>query len=175
MTVARGASMAAVTVGLVLAIVGMSQLPASLAEIDDALLRLSWRVAGVAIEECHTLTPEELEALPAHMRRSEVCTGRNAEYLLRVQVDAELLVQDTIRPAGARRDRPLYVFRDLPLLPGVRDVRVSFDAIVPPGFEEGDQPLSYDWSGSVTLASGEIALLTLAPETSMLVRVEGGD
>ncbi|NIR39672.1 MAG: hypothetical protein GWO22_28105, partial [Actinobacteria bacterium] len=67
-------------------IVGLSRMPTPVAGVDGALLRLSWRLRGVSIEECRTLSREELEALPAHMRRTEECTGRTVGYLLRVDV-----------------------------------------------------------------------------------------
>src|SRR5690606_15072501 len=92
----------------------------------DAVLRLSWRVRGIRIQECRTLTPEELDALPPHMRRPEVCEGRIAPYRLRVRVDCRVLADTLVHAAGAREDRPVYVFREFRVVPGVHRVDLRF-------------------------------------------------
>ncbi len=173
MSVARRLASTAVSAVVVLAIAGLSRLPWTDADRDGALVRLSWRLAGVTIEECRTLSPEELDALPAHMRRPEVCTGSTAAYALTVDVDGRRLLGDTVRGAGARRDRPLYVLYDVPVAPGAHDVRVGFEAILPPGVEPEDRPLSFGWADRVELESGQIALITLDDAGTRLLRAVG--
>jgi len=140
---------------------GLSRVPISGASDEEALLRLSWRTIGIRIEECRRRTEEELAALAAHMRTPEVCTGRQAEYALSVVVDGDTVVQDTLIPAGARRDRPIYVFEDVPLVPGQYHVAVDFEALLPEGYDPEGRPVSFSWEGEVALTSGRIALITL--------------
>jgi hypothetical protein len=142
-------------------IAGLSRLPVSSPEGSQPLVRLSWRILGVRAEECRPRTEEELAALAAHMRTPEVCTGGVVDYALTVSIDGVVLITDTVRPAGARRDRPVYVFRDLPVSPGTHRVEVEFAALVPPTFEIEEQRVEYEWEGDVVLQEAEIALITL--------------
>lgn len=151
-------------------IAGLSRVPIGGAEPDEAVLRLSWRTLAVRVEECRRRTEEELAALAEHMRTPEVCTGGGADYELRVEVDQVELVRDTLVPAGARRDRPVFVFRDVDLAPGRYRVDVQFRALVPEGYEpENGGPLEYAWMGDVEVGSREIGLITLDPSGRTLV------
>ena len=164
--------MVAVTALLVVGIGALSRLTATVTDTDDGLFRMSWRLQGIRIEECRTLSAEEIAALPAHMRRAEDCTGRFADYELEVRIDGAMALTDTIAPAGARRDRPLYVLRDLPLDAGSHEIEVSFDALVPDGTDPGALPLGYRWEGRVDLGEREIVLVTLSADASTLIRPE---
>ena len=112
--------------GLLLALGALSRLPYDAEGADAALLRLSWRIRGERVQECRPLTEEERAALPPHMQREEVCEGRIAPYRLRLRVDGQELEASTVTAAGARQDRPLYVFREIPLPPGEHRLEVSF-------------------------------------------------
>lgn len=159
----------------VLAVAALSRVPTAHAEPDEAIIRLSWRTLGVRLEECRRLTEEELEALAPHMRTPESCTGRNADYELRVTLAGAGVVTDTVHPTGLRTDRPIYVLRDLPVAPGSHQVSVRFTALVPPDVTarranvEGS-PLEIHYEGELTLAAAEIALITLDATGTALVR-----
>ncbi len=92
----------------------------------DPSLRLAWRARVPLVEECLRLTEEEKEALPIHMRRDVVCEGRVASYALVVRVNGELRLRSTVAGAGARGDRPLYVFESIALPVGRHEVVVEF-------------------------------------------------
>lgn len=138
-----------------------------------ALLRLSWRARPETVEECRPLTPEELEELPVHMRRPEVCEGRTVPHLLRVEVDREIVVHDTIGGAGARADRPIHVNREISLPPGTHAVEVEFRPLSEesgpgePRHEPFTPPLAL--RGSVDLALREVALVSYDPDRRELV------
>ena len=150
------------------AIAALSRVPSSPAEGSQSLVRLSWRVLGVRAEECRLRTEEELAALAAHMRTPEVCTGGVVDYGLSVSIDGVVEVNDTLSPAGARGDRPIYVFRDISVEPGRHRVEVDFAAFGPPSFEV-EQQTQYGWSGDVVLEEAEIGLITMDPEGDALV------
>lgn len=155
---------AVVAVAVAAATAGLSRAPVPMSSADEALLRLSWRMTGIAAEACRTLPPEELEKLPVHMRAPEVCTGHVASYRLTVRVDGTEVLDDVVRPAGARGDRPVTVLRDLPLEPGTYRVEVGFDAILPEGVDSPqDGTSSLSWRGEVDIAPRGVALITLAP------------
>jgi hypothetical protein len=91
-----------------------TRVPYRFSESDEAVLRLSWRLRGVRVEECRRLTAGELERLPAHMRREEVCEGRIAPYRLTLEIDGHQVEDGLVHASGARADRPLYVYREEP-------------------------------------------------------------
>lgn len=154
--------MAAVAVALTLGISAGSRVPVTFSEPDDALLRLSWRMRGITAEECRTLSEEELERLPVHMRNTQACIGVIASYALTVSVGGTLLATDTVRPPGARGDRPLNVLREFPLPPGEHRVEVRFRAVLPEGVEPPDEGLrELSWVGSLRLGGRDVALVTL--------------
>jgi len=98
---------------------------------DRSLVRLSWRAVGELVEECRRPTAEENAKLPAHMRREEICEGRTTSFVLRVLLDGKPVLEDTIRAAGARGDRPVYVFREVAVPAGAHDLSIAFDSLLP--------------------------------------------
>jgi hypothetical protein len=151
-------------------IAGLSRVPYA-PPSDDALIRLSWRTAGEYVEECRTLTAEELEALPIHMRREQVCEGRMVPYRLRMTLDGVPVYDERVRAAGAREDRPLYVFRELRVPPGRYDVEVTWEP------EPAQRPAAgRDSVGGglrldarLALAAGEVSLITYDLNERVLV------
>lgn len=135
---------------------------------DDAFVRLSWRTEPLRMEECRTLTEEELARVPAHMRRTEECVGDYVDYELVLGIDDGEPRVDTIKPSGIRRDRPVYVLRDVPVVPGNHRVAVTFRALVPPDFESDEGPITLEWSGRMTLGAGEVGLVTHDPTGTAL-------
>ena len=171
MTRARMLLAGALALALALGVAWLSQAPTTYARDDDALLRLSWRVAGLRVEECRPRTVEELEALAPHMRTPEVCVGGGADYELLVELDGAAVVHDTIRAGGARGDRPIYVYRDIDLSPGRYALRVAFGALLPEGFAVDGARLTHAFDGQVDVTPTEVVLIALDPTTAELVRV----
>lgn len=136
----------------------------------DGMIRLSWRVDGITAEACRELSEEELNALPVHMRNPRACIGEIAPYLLRAEVDGVELVHDTVAPGGVRGDRPVSIFRELPVTPGRHRLAVRFDAVLPEGFEVGDAPVSRGWEGEVEVAESAVLLLTLNDRGDFIIR-----
>lgn len=115
-----------VTSATVLAIGWLARAPYQPPGADTAVLRLSWRLRGERNETCRPRTQEELDALPVHMRTPEICEGMLVAYRLTVQVDDHAPDTSRVVPAGARADRPIYVFDERRLAPGPHRVRISF-------------------------------------------------
>lgn len=132
----------AVAVTSMLALGALTRVSYSPEPGDEAELRLTWRARAAPAEECRRLTEAEKEALPVHMRRDVVCEGRVASYRLDVVVDGRVRHRSTVKGAGARGDRPLYVFESMRLAPGRHEVRVVFERVgaadTPPG--DGAEP-----------------------------------
>ncbi|MDT8342277.1 MAG: hypothetical protein RQ751_12255 [Longimicrobiales bacterium] len=151
-----------------------SRAPVTFSPADAALLRLSWRLPGVATEACRELSEEELARLPVHMRNPSACIGVIASYLLEVRLNGTLLASDTVAPPGARGDRPLNVLREYPLDPGDHRLDVTFRALLPEDVPLPDGGVrEVGWEGSVTVAPGDVALLALHPDRARL-ELRGG-
>jgi hypothetical protein len=162
---------AAVALLLVGATAALSRTPLSIGGSEDALLRLSWRNDGIPVEQCRERSAEELAALPVHMRAPTDCSGGLAPYRLRLIVDGALVVDDTIRPAGARGDRPVYVLREHMMSPGDRSVVVRYEALLPDGVLPSGGITEVAWEGSLSIRAGTVALVTLdASGTALEVR-----
>ena len=184
------AGAAIVTALALLALGAASRAPWTASPADLALLRLSWRAQSESAEECRPLSEEEKADLPVHMQVPEVCETRAIPYLLRVTIDGSEAVSDTVHGTGAREDRPITIFREIPLAAGTHDVRVSFapltgepasdsddfdelDDTEPDDEEEGaHEPVgvSLGYSATLDLAGREVALVTVGPGGRELVR-----
>lgn len=149
-----------------LALRGLSHVPFAGERDPRAVVRLSWRVLGRQIRECRRLSPEELQQLPAHLRREEVCEGRVAPYRLKVLLDGSLADSGLVRASGARQDRPIYVFREISVEPGEHRLEISFVSELPasePAEESGAAgPTQSDSAESRPPPSGTTATVRTA-------------
>jgi hypothetical protein len=122
---------AAVAAGLAAALAALSQVPYTPEPGPEALLRLSWRARGERVETCYELSAEEQRKLPQHMRQQRNCEGTTAEYRLRVEVDRQRRMDETVQGSGEVQVRPLYVYREVALPPGEHRVEVTFERVGP--------------------------------------------
>ena len=111
----------------------LSRAPLAAYPDDAPVLRLAWSVRPERIEHCRTLTDVELADVPAHMRQRVQCEGRSANYRLRVAVDGVGRLDTLVTGGGVRGDRPVYVFRELPLPAGEHQLAVDFEREALPG------------------------------------------
>jgi hypothetical protein len=181
-----------------LAVGAGSRVPWTASPADRALLRLSWRAQSETTEECRPLTEEEMAELPVHMRAPQVCESRPVPYFLRVSIDGRPALDDTLHGAGAREDRPVYVYREIALRPGRHALHVEFTPLAgderardqaearerdEEEVEEEDEDDEDDERGSrsvrliysTTLLLGErdVVLIAYDPDRHALVRLTG--
>lgn len=156
---------------MVLAIGALSRVPYEADGSAEALIRLAWRARGTRVEDCRTPTLEELHALPVHMRRDRICEGRVLPYRLEVRIDERPVLDQLVRAHGARADRPLYVYAELPVAPGRHSVNVRF--VRQNGDDVGDvdehTPAELSLDAELVLARKDIALVTYDAEARALV------
>lgn len=167
----RRAAAVLLAVGLTGGVAWLSRVPTEFGGGDDAVIRLSWRVASVPVEACRTRTEEELAALPVHMRSPRECTRALAPFALDVALDGRAVVSDTVFPKGMRGDRPVYVYHDLPASPGRVALSVRFEAVLSQGARPSDGTATrYAWDGELDLDAGEVALLTASGPGRLTLR-----
>jgi ferredoxin/coenzyme F420-reducing hydrogenase delta subunit len=145
----------------------------------DGVLRLAWRLPGEKIETCRTLSAEELASKPVHMRQPRECTVQPLSYRLALTIDGEKRLDQTIAPAGARGDRPLYVLEDLRLDAGTHPIAVAFTPILPvsvPQDSEGSARLRQHphlaLHTRVTIDPDQITLIDYDPQAEAFVVVD---
>lgn len=173
----RGVRVAVGAVLLLAAVAAMGALTRApfRASADRAELRLAWRLRVPRTEHCRRPTAEELAELPVHMRQEEICESRPGRHRLEVAVDGRIAHRSTVEAAGARGDRPVYVFEAVPLEPGAHRVRVIFerlDTAAGPG-AAGPDRLALD--GHISVAAHEVMLVTYDPGARALVFRRQGD
>jgi hypothetical protein len=164
----------------VLAILRMASFAPYTAERDvGAIVRLAWRARGERVQDCRRRTADELAKLPAHMRQEEVCEGRILPYRLVVELDGTAAMNQLIHGAGAREDRPLYVFQDLVVSPGSHRVGVTFTREGAPSSDRTTAagalttPARLTLDTVLTLGSRRIVLVTYDEEREQLVVRDG--
>jgi len=143
---------------------------------EAGLLRLSWSGRPDRVEVCRVVSDSELANLPRHMRQPTICEGRSAEYRLRVARDGETLVDEPVWGGGVRHDRPIYLYRELPIAPGRHRLVVTFtrldtDSAVSPGRRSRiDQlPPILEFDSTVVVAPRGVVLVTFDPARGTLV------
>ena len=135
---------ALVVIGGSVALAALSSTPYTAEPGDGAVVRLAWRARGERVRECHRRSAEELARLPQHMRQEEVCERRILPYRLQVDLDGTRVVDELVRAGGARADRPLFVFHDLAVLPGMHRLRITFEREGTPEEEREEGPADVD-------------------------------
>lgn len=163
MRIARIASATAFALFVSVVLAALSRAPYEIEPGEDAIIRFSWRAAE-RVEECRPLTDEEQAQLPAHMRQSETCERRVTPFALRIGVDGQEVVHDTLSGAGARGDRPLYVYREVGVLAGKHRLAVEFGAV-----GSADPPLRLE--REIELLPREVVLVTRDSERGVFVVV----
>lgn len=158
-----------VTAALLVVLGALSRVPIEGENAGSAALRLTWRVRGEEVGECRRPTPEELAELPVHMQNPDACVGSLPPYRLTAEVDDSMYADVVIEPAGARGDRPLYVYREILLEPGRHAVRVRFVREDGASADRAESEFgNLEFEGTVSLEPGQILLLTRDPDGGAL-------
>lgn len=163
-----------IAVAVTVVVAALSRAPYAAGETQGAAVRLAWRVRSARVEECRRLTPSERADLPEHMRRDEVCEGRVLPYRLVVSLDGQVVADQLIRAAGARADRPLFVFHEFAVSPGPHDLHVRFEREAGRDRERTDEntaaaPAQLELAERVVLDPLDVALVVYDPERRALV------
>ncbi len=156
---------------MTLAIGALSQVPYRAESAGQAWIRLSWRVSAPRIEECRTLTAEEIAKLPSHMRRDEVCERTGIPYRLRIALNGEGVEETLIRGGGTRGDQPIYVYRELRVPSGTHRLEISLTPEVDGEPSAAEAPVeALELTEELDLADGDVALITRSDDGRLAVR-----
>jgi len=116
---------------------------------QTGVLKLSFSHGSDRKAACRKLTAEEMAALPANMRRTEICPRRRPPVDVELRVDGELLFRETLPPSGIAGDGPSRLYEKFVLPAGEHTIAVAL----------GDNPeaagFEYDDIRQVDLAAGQ--------------------
>lgn len=183
---------AALTIGVMAALVTASHAPLTSHASAGAVLRLAWSARPERIETCQVQTEAELAKLPPHMRQPVTCAGTTAHYRLTVLHEGRLVADRLVHAGGLRQDRRLYVLEEMPLPVGETLVEVRFDRVEadPPSLPVVKSPLQparqadrlqrgetvpphLAFAERLRAAPRTVVLVTYDPGRRQLIRVPG--
>jgi hypothetical protein len=140
-----------------------------------ALLKVAVKHVASPVEAGVTLSREELEKLPRHMRPAGGQGGESRgrrDTTVRVTLDGRPVLARTYRPSGLRGDGPTFVYEEVELRPG----RYRLEAILAeagrlPGRSSDAPPaLERRFAADVDVAPGRVLLLELSSQQELVLR-----
>jgi hypothetical protein len=160
------------TVVVFMAVAWLSDFPTGKAR-ENTVIHFGWRLAGAKVKVCRKWQAGELENLPSHMRAPQFCDEQGVNYNLTVILDGKEIIHKAFTPPGVRGDRPLFVFEEYPLHPGIHQVYVKFapDTEALELQRDSGAPLleQYRYVGEINAKAGRIVLVELEPNNPDLI------
>jgi hypothetical protein len=125
---------------------------------DRALIKLSLVHHGKRVQECRTLSPEELAKLPANMRAPTSCPRERSPITVEVDVDGALALREVARSSGLSSDGAASVYRRIEVNAGVSriDVRLR-DSARASGFD-------FESTATIALRPAQIVVIDFDAE-----------
>lgn len=175
----RGLVRLAVSCALLMAVAALTRVP--LGEgIPEARLHLTLRSPDGRVEVCRERSAAELDALPPHMRRPEVCDTVAVPHRLVVAIDGRVRLDRRVEASGLLGKRPLVVDERLELPPGRVHLAVRFgpwESRVPAGAPPGTAEVlaaipRHRLEATVDLEAGRVTVVHLDDPATGLELVE---
>lgn len=135
----------------------------------QAVVRLALRSTKTRIEVCRHPSEAELAALPAHMRRSEICDWVAPPYRLHVAIDGRQMLDRIVDAGGLKADRPRTVDAEVTLAPGRVRLEVRYEPRDPPAEPAGALLPTYRLDEVVDLEADRVTLVQLDDRRGLLV------
>lgn len=92
---------------------------------DMALLQVSFAHAGAPDGECRRRSQAELAALAPNMRTEMQCPRARRPVSLRLELDGQILIDETVQASGLARDGASSLFRRLRVAAGRHRLRIA--------------------------------------------------
>lgn len=127
-----------------------------LLEPDQAMVSLTFSRAGQRMQECRTLTQQELEELPPNMRKPQDCPRERHPVQVEFSVDGEVLYQATRPPSGIWNDGESTIYQRILVKAGRHNLSV--------GMRDSDRSEGFDFQHESTV--------TLEPSQHLLVEFD---
>lgn len=132
--------------------------PYAYSDPGSATLKLSLSHAAELASPCVPLTPEEIAALAANMRRSETCERERLPLRLELDIDGQRALDVAAQPSGLWHDGPGSVYERLEIEPGEHHVAVRLrDSSRTSGWD-------FEHAENVTIEPGRYFTITFRAE-----------
>jgi hypothetical protein len=139
-----------------------------------ALLKVALKHVATANDPGVTLSHEELEKLPRHMRPQGGVTGAGGprrDTTVRVTLDGRAVLERTYRPTGLRGDGPTFVYEEVALRPGRYHLEAFLTEAGGPGTRrDAPSPLERRFEADVDVTPGRVLLLELSGQQELILR-----
>jgi hypothetical protein len=139
-----------------------------------ALLKVAVKHVASPVEAGQTLSREELEKLPRHMRPTGGQGGESRgrrDTTVRVTLDGRSVLDRTYRPGGLRGDGPTFVYEEVELRPGRYRLEASLaEGGGPATRSDAPPPLERRFAADVDVVPGRILLLELSSQQELVLR-----
>ncbi len=133
---------------------------------SGSLLVVAAQTTAGTIQDCRTLSEEELAALPQHMRRKEVCDTRAVPYQLDLWVDDTLRLQKKYTAAGIHGDRPITIAERVGVTTGPHAVKLVLAPAETSSDENGLPTFSLEQT--IDFEAGRIRVTSLDERTGQI-------
>lgn len=125
---------------------------------DQALARISFSHSGDRSASCRDRTAEELAALPANMRRAQVCDRRRPPVSVELDVDGATVLARELPPSGVGGTGPSRIYARIELAAGEHAFTARLrDNPATQGFD-------YTAETTVILRPGQSFVIEFSPE-----------
>jgi hypothetical protein len=126
---------------------------------DQAVITMAFSHAGVRVEECHALSPEELARLPPNMRAPLDCPRERSPVVVELLLDGKRIIEDVFHPPGLYNDLGTDVYLSAKVPVGTHKLTMGMnDNVHVQGFTHtGEQ--------TVTLQPAQLLVVNFNSET----------
>jgi len=128
-----------------------------------AVITLSFSHAGESKTACRRLTPEEIAALPANMRRPMDCPRGRVPLLVELLIDGEVAYLASLEPSGLAGDGSSTAFEQFTIAPGTHLLNVRLRD------SRREQGFDYETEESVELVPGQHFVIDFRADTGGFV------
>ena len=153
---------------------GFSAYPWAATPPGAALLKVAFKYVAAPAGAGATLSREELEKLPRHMRPQggqSTTSGTRRDTTVRVMLDGQLLLQKTYRPGGFRHDGPTFVYEELTVPLGTHALDATLSETGGGTAEtETTSPPGRRITAEVKVDPGQVFLLELSDRRELTLR-----
>lgn len=113
---------------------------------DEAMLTIAFAHAGALREPCRMLSQEELNKLPANMRKIDDCPRERSPVTIEAMLDGEVIYRGVLQPPGLFGDGGVDMFYSAKIPAGTHDLSLRMnDSVRIEGFNHSfDQQVNIE-------------------------------
>jgi hypothetical protein len=126
---------------------------------DQAVITMAFSHAGKRIEECHTLTQEELARLPPNMRTPMDCPRERSPVTVQLLLDDRQIIEKVFQPPGLYNDLGIDVYLSAKVPAGTHKLTVRMNDDV------NSQGLTHTDEREITLEPAQLLVVNFNSDT----------